>query len=127
MTYREVADNAEHFSYGLKALDMIPYVDIEGKTYRFIAIFCKNRMERYLAHVGNMYQNVTTIAIYQNLNDSEKAKIFEDTQCTTMLVSYELLQKVIKLKSKDTDGKLAKLTNLITFCPDHGHSLEDDG
>lgn len=79
MTYREVADNAEHFSYGLKALDMIPDVDIEGKTYRFIAIFCKNRMERYLAHVGNMYQNVTTIAIYQNLNDSEKAKIFEDT------------------------------------------------
>jgi long-subunit acyl-CoA synthetase (AMP-forming) len=126
MTYREVADTCEHFSYGLKALDLIPDVDIDGKTYRFLAIFCKNRMERYLAHIGNMYQNVTTIAIYQNLNDSEKSKIFEDTECTTMLVSYELLSKVIRLKQKDSEGKLAKLTNLITFCPDHAHSLNDD-
>ena len=121
MTYREVADNAEHFGYGLKAFDLIPDVDIDGKAYRFLGIFCKNRMERYLAHIGNMYQNVTTIAIYQNLNDPEKNKIFEETECTTILVSYELLDKVIKLKLKDKDGKLAKLTNVITFCPDHGH------
>ena len=64
LTYREVDDHAEHFSYGLKALDLIPEVDISGKSYRFLGIFCKNRMERYLAHIGNMYQNVTTIAIY---------------------------------------------------------------
>ncbi len=37
-----------------------------------------------------------------------------------------LRDKVLKMKKKDTDGKLAKLTNLITFCPDHGHSMEDD-
>lgn len=114
-----MADNAEHFSYGLKALELIPDIEADGKTLRFLALYCKNRFERYLAHIGNMYQNVTTIAIYQNLNDPEKIKIFEDTECTTMLVSSELLKSVLKMKKKDTEGKLSKLVNLIYFCPEH--------
>lgn len=49
-----------------------------------------------------------------------------DTECTTMVLSSNLLKNITKLKTEDTDGKLAKLTNLITICPDSGHAEEDD-
>lgn len=50
-----------------------------------------------------------------------------ETECTTIMISSNLLKKITQLKTDDADGKLAKLTTLITICPDNGHDDEEDG
>ena len=117
---------AEHLSYGLMALELVPEVELDGKPWRFLGIFTKNRMERYVFHLANMYQNVTTLPLYQNFDDAQKRQMLFDTECTTIVLSSNLLKKITALKTDDPDGKLAKLTNLITVCPDRGHVEEDD-
>ena len=127
INYRQVADMAEHLSYGLMALELVPEIEIDGKQMRFLGSLCKNRMERYVFHIAGMHQNITTLPLYQNFNDDQKRQMLFDTECTTIMISSNLLKKITQLKTDDTDGKLDKLTTLITICPDNGHADDDDG
>lgn len=55
LTFKEVSDIAENLSYGLKALEMVPEVTHDGKTWKFLGIQSKNRKEWVLLHLANMH------------------------------------------------------------------------
>ena len=63
-TLKEVADNAENFSLGLKALNLCPEIEAEGKKWKFLGIKSRNRNEWYTSHLANMHQGVTTVAFF---------------------------------------------------------------
>ena len=67
MKYKEVHDYAMDLSYGYLALEMIPTIQAEDKEWRFIGIQSKNRAEWLLTHFANMFQSVTTVALYDTL------------------------------------------------------------
>jgi hypothetical protein len=48
MTVKEVCDTALELASGCMALDLVPEVQAEGTTFRFIGIQSKNRKEWYL-------------------------------------------------------------------------------
>jgi long-subunit acyl-CoA synthetase (AMP-forming) len=63
ITFREAADKAEHFSYGLMALNMVPEQDVDGKPMRLLGILAPNRPEGTLTHLACMYQSITTVPL----------------------------------------------------------------
>lgn len=84
-TYREVADEAEHLSYGLIALELVPEVD----GLKVIGIRSKNRAEWYISHIANMYQSITTVGIYDNMSPVGTMFIVNETEITTLAISAE--------------------------------------
>jgi hypothetical protein len=48
MTVKDVADTAHLLASGCMALDLVPEVEAEDTTYRFIGIQSKNRKEWFL-------------------------------------------------------------------------------
>lgn len=42
------------------------------------------------------------------------------------MLSTNHLKKITKMKMGDSDGKMAKLVNLITICPDVGGNVDDE-
>ena len=53
--------------------DLIPDIQAEDMTYRFVGIQSKNRAEWEIAHLANMYQSVTTVAFFDTLGpDAQK-------------------------------------------------------
>ena len=67
VTIKEVADLAENLSHGFKKLDLVPDIQAEGETWRFMGIQSKNRKEWFYVHLANMHQSVTTVAFYDTL------------------------------------------------------------
>jgi long-subunit acyl-CoA synthetase (AMP-forming) len=84
-TYREVADEAEHLSYGLNALELVPEVD----GLKVLGIRSKNRAEWYTSHIANMYQSITTVGIYDNQSPEATMFIINETEITTLAISSE--------------------------------------
>ena len=55
MTWKEAAEKAENLSYGIKAMNLAPEFEAEGKMHRMIGIQSKNRVEWVLTNIAGMY------------------------------------------------------------------------
>jgi long-subunit acyl-CoA synthetase (AMP-forming) len=69
MNVKEISETALGLASGCMALDLVPEVQAEGITYRFIGIQSKNRKEWYLQHIANFHMGVTTVAMYDTLGE----------------------------------------------------------
>jgi long-subunit acyl-CoA synthetase (AMP-forming) len=67
ITLKQVSEKAQAIASGCMALDLVPEIQAEDTTYRFIGIQAKNRLEWNLQHVANMHMGVTTVALYDTL------------------------------------------------------------
>ena len=116
-TWGEVNDKALHISYGMVHFDLIPDIEAEDTTYRFVGIQSKNRAEWEIAHLANMYQSVTTVAFFDTLGPDAQKYIINQTELTTMVVSIEYVGKLAKTTKadRDTDGKLKTLKNIVVL------------
>jgi long-chain acyl-CoA synthetase len=118
MTFSQTADVCEHLSHGLMALDLAPKVRSEDKDWRFIGIQSKNRKEWNLTSVANMYQKITTIALYDTLGVDALRYILNQTKLITMVVSNDFVEKLVKIKVNDNledEPKMFRLKNIISF------------
>ena len=61
----------------LKDLDLVPKIEAEGKKWRFLGIKSRNRREWYTAHLGNMLQGVTTVSLFDQLDNKSTRYIVE--------------------------------------------------
>lgn len=115
MTVKEVIEKAKLVAAGIAALDMIPDVEAEGTTYKFLGIQSKNRAEWYLTHLANMHNKTTTVAFYDTLGPEAARYICDQTELTTIACSGDLVEKLCKLKKEDPKGQMTKVVNMISF------------
>lgn len=64
-----------------------------------------------------MQQSVTTVAFFDTLGPDAQKFIINQTEMTTMVVSYEFLNKLAKTTKEDRTGedKLKTLKNIVVF------------
>lgn len=120
LTFQDSADIAANLSYGMYRLGLVPDIEAEGKTYRFMGIQCKNRAEYGLTFVANMHQSATTVALYDTLGVASIKFIVNQTQLTTISVAVEFVKKYAQLLLEDQKLPVDKqqfktLKNLIVF------------
>lgn len=142
-----MADKAEHLSYGLVSLGLVPEMDVDDRKMRFLGILSKNRPESYITHVANMYQAITTVPL-PTLSIPPPPPVLEEgqeepppveatpaplgddaathqlkfalnqTELTTVVVSEEYTKLLCQLKENDASGLMAKLEHLVIFKED---------
>lgn len=120
MTFKEVSDIVEDLSYGIINLGLVPEIthDDSNKVWKFCGIQSKNRKEWLLVHLANMYQGITTVALFDTLGPDASKFILNQTEMTTMAVSIEYVTQLSKMKIEDQESgapKMHRLKNLIVF------------
>lgn len=100
---------------GLKHFDLAQEMDAEGKKWKFLGIQSKNRKEWYLTQLANMHNGWTTVALYDTLGDESSKFICDQTEVTSMACSADMIEKLCNLKKSDSDGKMRRVVNLITW------------
>ena len=98
MTLHEVSEKAQEIASGCKALDLVPEVEAEGLTWRFIGIQSKNRKEWVMQHIANFHMGVTTVGLYDTLGDEALKYVINQTELTTILCSDDLVDKILAMK-----------------------------
>lgn len=98
MTVKEVSETALALASGCMALDLVPEVQAEDTTYRFIGVQAKNRKEWSLQHIANFHMGVTTVALYDTLGADAARYVIDQTELTTIVCSDDLVAKILALK-----------------------------
>jgi long-subunit acyl-CoA synthetase (AMP-forming) len=101
ITIKELHDTAKSLAAGCMALDLVPEIEAEGTTYRFIGVQSKNRLEWNMQHVANMFMGVTTVALYDTLGADAQRYVVDQTEMTTIVCSDDLVDKILAIKTGD--------------------------
>lgn len=132
MTVSQVCEAAKNFAAGCDKLGLIPTIRAEGRDYRFMGIFSKNRKEWNIAHIANMHVQATTVGFFDTLGEDGLRFIINQTEMTTVCVTNETIRKVVEWKKQDNykaegDRYLHRLTHLISFDNELTHETAQKG
>lgn len=93
-------------------LNLSPQVEGEGRIWKFMGIYAKNREEWALTAIANFKNSVTTIALYDTLGPQAIEFVFRQTEMTSVSCAGSYVAGLIKLKK---EGKSHNLQNIVSF------------
>lgn len=114
-TVTETMDEAHYLSLGFKALGLIPDIEAEDRSWRFMGIQAKNRAEWAITSFAGMHQKTTIIGMYDTLGPDAVRFIVNQTKMTSIAIAPEYIKKLCQIKLDDQDGKMSTLANLVVF------------
>lgn len=92
-------------------MNLHPEIEAEGRTYRFLGIFGKNREEWIVADLACMRNSVTIVPFFDSLGPEALAFVINQSELTTMCIEKNQIDHLIKLK----ETKCPSLQNLVLF------------
>ena len=99
-SYSEVNEIATHYTRGCMKLGMLPEIKGDGRTFRFMGIYAKNREEWIITDIANMKNAVTTVAFYDTLGPAAVEFVINQTELTSISCSGNYVPGLIKLKEE---------------------------
>ena len=97
-TYAETRTIAENLARGLQVTDHLCTTEGEGKHWRFLGIWAKNRWEWTVTLLGSMYVKGTVVGFYDAMSAEAVDFILNQTQMETLLVAGEYVAKIMKMR-----------------------------
>ena len=83
------------------ALNLLPEVNAEDRTWRFIGLQSKNRKEWNLMHIANMFCGGTTVGLYDTLGEEAEMYIINQTEMATVACTQDIVTKIVTWKEHD--------------------------
>ena len=120
ISYGEAVKIAKKLAAGMMKLGLVPVVDDyekSGMSGRFLGLQAKNRAEWYLCELAGFYSGATTVALMDTQSAVTAACIIDQTELTTLALSGERVEAMIKLKEAHKDGLMKRLSNIVLFDP----------
>lgn len=92
--------------------DLCPKITNEEGTFRFIALYAKNREEWVVTDFGAMLAAVTVVTLYDTLGQESIDYILNQTSMRTVVCSADKIKNIVDLKAA---GKIPTTTHLIYY------------
>ena len=84
------------------------------KMWRFLGLQSKNRKEWFLFHLANFYAGATTVALMDAQSPDSTEYIVNQTELTTIALSGERAEAMIKLKESDKGTAKEKVVRNVS-------------
>jgi long-chain acyl-CoA synthetase len=84
---------------------------VEGKNYKFIGIYAKNRVDWAVVNLASMRNNTTIVPFFDSLGTDALVYVINQTEVTTMCIEGKNIDLLIKLKTE----KSKSLENIVSF------------
>ena len=108
-SYTEASAITENFAKGMVKLDLSPEVEGEGKLWRFIGIWAKNRAEWTTTLLASMYYKITTVGFYDAMSTQQVEFILNQTEMTSVVCTADYADKILAMRKQGMAGFLRNL------------------
>ena len=117
LTYTETEKMVSDFSLGLLKLELCPGIEGEsdGKMWRFMGIWSKNRMEWTVSLLSAMKYGITTVGFFDAMSVENVEFIFNQTEMTTVVCTIDYAKKIIAMKDQEQAAHIANLIIMDSF------------
>ena len=79
-------------------MGLCPDIEGEGKNWKFLGVWMKNRAEWTLSLLGCMYNSITTVGFFDAMSVEQVDFILNQTEMTTLVVTPDYAKKIIAMK-----------------------------
>lgn len=111
-TYKQAYEEAKSLAKVLHSEGLVPTTEGDGKTFRMMGLYSRNRPEWCLSNWAIMHFSGTVVTLYNTLGEESLKYAFDHTQISIVGTDERSLKKLLELK---TSGNLATLKNVIAF------------
>ena len=66
-SFGQVEEICQNLARGMSKLGLVTETEGEGKKWKFVGLWSKNRYEWLATHIANMYYNYTTIGFFDSM------------------------------------------------------------
>ncbi len=91
-------------------LDFCPQIEGEGKLWRFLGIWAKNREEWTISLLAAMHYRITAVGFFDAMSSEQVEFIFNQTEMTSVVCTADYAKKIVDMKA---NGQAAHIKNLI--------------
>ena len=109
-----------NFAKGLMKLEMCPVIEGEGKEWKFLGIWSKNRWEWTVSLLACMHFKATVVGFYDAMGVEQVEYILNQTELTSIVCAGAYAEKIIKMKS---EGMATHVRDLILM---EGETISDE-
>lgn len=109
-TYNEVNTIAQRLAKGMVNFGLCPETEGDGRMWRFMGVWSKNRWEWATTLIACMHFNITTVGFFEAMGQTQVDFIFNQTEMTSILCSGQYVQKIIDMKNA---GLATHIKNLV--------------
>ena len=96
----------------MSRLNLVTETEGDGKKWRFVGLWSKNRYEWLATHIANMYYNQTTIGFFDSMGAQSVDYILKQTELSCIFSTPEYIAKIIQMKK---DKLAATIKFLVCF------------
>lgn len=96
----------------MKALSLVTETEGDGRSWKFVGMWSKNRYEWLVTHIANMYYNNTSIGFFDSMGVESVDFILKQTQLACIFSTPEYISKIIDMKKS---GKAASITSMVCY------------
>ena len=96
----------------MSRLNLVTETEGDGKKWRFVGLWSKNRYEWLATHIANMYYNQTTIGFFDSMGAQSVDYILKQTELSCIFSTPEYIAKISQMK-KDNLATTSKF--LVCF------------
>ena len=96
----------------MSRLNLVTETEGDGKKWRFVGLWSKNRYEWLATHIANMYYNQTTIGFFDSMGAQSVDYILKQTELSCIFSTPEYIAKIIKMKK---DNLATTIKFLVCF------------
>lgn len=111
-TYQQVSDDSRALAAFIYKHDLSPKNENEEGTFRFLALYAKNRDEWVVTDFGCLISGITVVTLYDTLGQESIDFILNQTYMKSIVLSADKIKNIVSLK---VAGKIPTLTHLIYF------------
>lgn len=111
-TYAECFRNSEAVARYLMANELCPKVTNPDGTFRFVALYSKNRVEWTESDFGCAMTSIAVVTLYDTLGKDSTQFILNETHIKTAIMSADKINGILDMKDS---GKIPELTHIIYF------------
>lgn len=84
----------------MKQLGLVTETEGDGKDWRFVGIWCKNRPEWLITHIANMYFKQTTIGFFDSMGFGAVDYILLQTELSCIFSTTDYVKKMVQMKKE---------------------------
>ena len=95
-------------------MNLVTETEGDGRKWRFVGLWSKNRWEWLACHIANMYYNQTTIGFFDSMGIQAVDFILNQTELSCIFSTSEYISKVIQMKKE----KLARTIQFLVCFDD---------
>ena len=109
-TYTTLQKAAKAYSHVLELKKLYTEIELDSKTWRFVGIYSRNTPSWLLTYLGHMYNDITTVSIYDTFGVDGLEYILNLTQLKSIVIQSHFLKRITEMHQQ---GLIKHLQNLI--------------